>query len=179
MTTPAISRTITNVQTSRASVVRAMLDGVERDVIVAHSIGGVHGVLGTLNARTRFRVTALCPLAPGRVTPVSVYDRDNPRGQLDASRREVCSVARMICDDFEAARIGGDGTPAAPASRLGTDAFASRAGALVFTTTGDVWGVLLHYDLRLRTTTPKERLILDHLGRRFAMLFPRDVAAHS
>ena len=143
-------------------VTRALLDGVERDVVLAYSIGGMHAVLGTLNARTRFRITALCPLESGPGARVWVYDREDPRGQLDASLGEVCSIARLVVDGGAATRIA-----------------ASHAGAAVRTTTGRLWGALLHYDLRLRTAAPLECTILEHFGRTFAALFPGEIGAAS
>lgn len=179
MSIPDTSSGIMKRPTPLPSLVRAMLDGVERDVTVAHRIGGMHSALGALNSRTRYRVTALCPLVPGPLAQVSIYDRDDPGGHLDASLREVCSVALVISEDFNAARATGADEPTAPAARIATDAFASRTGALVYTLDGGVWGILLHYDLRLRIATLRERMILDHLGRRFSTIFPRDVAGMS
>lgn len=156
-------------------VTRAMLEGVERDLMLAYRIGGMHTALGVLNARTRFRVTALCPLQPRSLACVS-YDRENLHGLFDASLGEVCSSAQAIADDFGVARAGSDtssGSRGAPSPI----AFASRTGALVLAASGAAWGVLFHYDLRLRVATLKERQILEHFGRRFPVLFPQEIGA--
>lgn len=137
-----------------------MVSGAERDFHLACQVGGVRGGLGSLNARTRFRMTVLCSLADGVGDVITVYDRENPRFGIVPSAASLSLVARTIASADIA-------TSAAPYS----------AGAVVTGHDGAPWGVLFHYDLRLRIATPTECYVLQHLGNDLSRIWPAALTA--
>lgn len=132
-----------------------MFAGVERDFQLACKVGGVRGGLGFLNARTRFRMTVLCSLADGVDDVLTVYDREDPRSGIVPSLTSLSVAARAFA------------ASCAPAW-----AEAGSAGAVVAHPDGRAWGVLFHYDLRLRIATPTECSILQHLGNHISRIWP-------
>jgi hypothetical protein len=109
---------------------------VESDVRVASRIGGIHGVLAYLNARTRYRFTGIYP-APSPVdgSPLCrayLYDRETP----SLGSEPDCFPALPCLD---AHLIGADGA---------------------------VRGRLYHVDHRLRTAAPSEASLLQFLASR-------------
>ena len=150
-------------------ITRALLDGAERDFVLAYRVGGMRAALGALNARTHFRITALCRLEPNEPT---VYDRENPRVLTDQPVEELWSAARAV---FQQREDPHDPTARGCGTRELGGMVTSHAGAVVISETGTPWGVLFHHDHRLRLASQTERSILSHLAGRLALLCPAAV----
>lgn len=140
----------------------AFLTSVESDLLLAATLSGIHGALAYLNARTRFRFTGIHPVtAAGTSTPLRrgyLYDREHPAMEAIDHRelwRVSASVARAL-----AVPEATDGQPA--------DCFAAPSclGARLIASDGTTWGVLCHFDHRLRTAPPSESVLLQFLGAR-------------
>jgi hypothetical protein len=160
----------TEISAARANTMRpphdiianAFLTTVESDLLLAATLGGIHGVLAYLNARTRFRFTGIHPVTVGETGASNrrayLYDRENPAiGGIDHCdlRRVTASVAHV------------EGTPEATNGQA-SDCFpaASCLGARLLAGDGTTWGMLCHFDHRLRTALPSEGALLQFLGAR-------------
>lgn len=154
---------------------RALLDGLERDFLVAHQVGGLHAALGLLNARTLFRFTAFRVIDDELSRVNSIYDRDNP-GTLRRSSGELCAVARAVADDGVRVSAEVSRTPA-PLRLTGDTRSPSHVCALVWTDSGKPWAVLCHYDVRLRLVPASEQMVMNHFGDRITTLCPELLAA--
>jgi hypothetical protein len=149
-----------------------MLEAVERDFLLAYRVGGIRTALGTLNARTRFRMTALVSMEPGESAARNVYDRENPRINLDHTADDLSLIAQAIAHDCAAIQRADETSAKRPREMAEAVVVPSRVGALVLTDQGSCWGVLFHFDRRLRLAASSERAILAHLGGRLARLCP-------
>jgi hypothetical protein len=158
-------------------VTRALLDGVERDFLLAYRIGGIRTAIGSLNARTNFRITALWPLSAGMQIAPTIYDReDDLHGECWRRADELLPIARAVAHECAAIERAADWLNE-PTGVASCAVVPSRVGAVVLTNVGTSWGVLFHYDLRLRLAAPNERQILEHLACRLARLCPGEVLA--
>ncbi len=142
-------------------VARAFLGTIESDVLVAAGMGGIHGVLAYLNARTRYRFTGVYPAARGTGGAASrhayLFDRETPAvGATDL--RELQRVCAGIDQLSDHAPPSGGPTNCYPAS--------SCLRAPLFGADGTSWGMICHFDHRLRTMPPSETELLNFLGTR-------------
>jgi hypothetical protein len=147
----------------------AMLQGIEGDFRLAYRLGGLHTALGVLNARTRFRMTALCPVGPDSAIAATIYDRENPRAESDQYAGELRSIADSMLSDGESdlaasCTFVSDATTRAHVT--------SYVGAAIRRGAGTPWAVLFHYDIRLRLVPRTERQLLEHLAARLEHLCP-------
>ncbi|MEO7083173.1 MAG: hypothetical protein ABI442_06840, partial [Gemmatimonadaceae bacterium] len=150
-------------------VERALLLGIERDARLAARVGGIHGLLGYLNARLRFRFTAICELS-GIAPWHRVYDRNYPAIQCasDSARAVRTSLTFALGQPgIRPDRLGQSLESWADDAALGVQ---SVLGALVRRADGEPCAVLCHYDLRPRLAHRYDPRILDHVARRLGTI---------
>ena len=123
---------------------------------------GIRGVLGHLNARTRFRFTGLYRAEPPRLHNLCLYDRENPSLQLkdDITRLEAtfCSV---VCDRNAPLAIADAARDERAREHPASDSFLSYVGVPVRHGSDRVWGTLCHFDPRPRIVPPGEIDVLE------------------
>lgn len=143
-------------------VTRTFLASVEADLVVAGAMAGVHGMLACLNARARFRFTGIYPLGQRGATRMPyLYDRELP-GPTNAHDPELARIAFAIAFAIAGAeRLAGAATEGPPQS-----ATAAGVGAMLLGNDALPWGVLCHFDRRLRAAPPTELPVLRFLGAR-------------
>lgn len=129
---------------------RALLDGVLSDVRLVGRIGGIDGILAYLNARTRFRFTAIGSM--GLEQPFRrVYDRECPHAPLSFDARFEQLMAGAVTD------------------------VCSTLSAPIVTTRGQYCGALHHYDLRPRLAPQRETRVLQFVGEHLTSLMGREL----
>src|SRR5580693_1888844 len=62
------------------------------DLLVVHRVAGMYGVLGYLNARTRFRFTGIFWAEAVHLRSVLLYDRENPGLRATGITRPLSGV---------------------------------------------------------------------------------------
>jgi hypothetical protein len=139
-------------------IARTFFAAIETDLLVAGRMAGVHGMLGCLNARARYRFTGIYPLVQRGVTRMAyLYDRELP-GPANTDDPDFARIALAI---VAAERPSGAATEV---RRLTT--IEAGVGAMLLSGDGLPWGVLCHFDLRLRAAPPTELPVLKFLGAR-------------
>jgi hypothetical protein len=144
-------------------LISAFLDAVERDVRIAFDVAGVHGLLGALNSRTRFRYTAIARLAGG-LEIEALYDRDLPSATEQQAEPWLLLAAADV-----AAELGVVDAVDGNTFDFSNEHRASGhycVGASLRDEAGRIWGVLYHCDRRPRLAGAYEHRVLDHIGAR-------------
>jgi hypothetical protein len=142
----------------------AFLMEVEFDVLVAASVGGLHGILAYLNARNRYRFTGVFPVGRTPGFSAYLYDREIPAVAC-ADHRQLSQVCDMIA---RAEGIGDSDADVAEVADVAMEGGRSIAwiGAPLIGSDGVPCGLLCHFDPRLRTAPERETAVLRFLGAR-------------
>ena len=173
-----------SVQTSRNDVAGATPDflledelldvrRVAPDAIIARAVAGarsamwrgVHAVLATLNARTRFRFTGLYRVETSILRNVALFDRENPMlhgaGQCSALRDTYCNI---VAANALSLAVGDATTDARLIGHPARDSVLSYVGVPVRDRAGKVAGTLCHWDTRPRLAPAGELVVLERVS---------------
>jgi GAF domain-containing protein len=124
--------------------------------------GGPAGALEFLNARTRYRFTAIYRADPPFLRNIFLYDRENPAltltsGAVSAIDDTYCGIVLANEAEFATSDSALDARLAAHPSRASV---ISYAGVPLRLGSGRAWGTLCHFDARPRLLLGAELAIL-------------------
>ncbi len=135
----------------------------------AFRTGGVVAVLGCLNARTRFRYTAVYRADPPMLRTIELFDRENPTlslsGEVKPLRETYCSITRDTNASFQTEDARSDIRLADHAAR---ESVLSYCGTPIRLASGRVWGSVCHFDVRPRLISAGELAFLEGVAPHFA-----------
>lgn len=146
---------------------------VAPDALIARAVAsarsalwrGAHAVLATLNARTRFRFTALYRVEAPVLRNIALFDRENPTlhaaGQCSALRDTYCNIVAANALALAVADAASDARLIAHPAR---DSVLSYIGVPVRDRAGRVAGTLCHWDTRPRLAPAGELLVLERVA---------------
>jgi GAF domain-containing protein len=147
--TPADSRAGSTSEWPAAAIVHAVEEALERDDIGA--------AIALLNARTRFRHTAVYRADPPHLHNIYLYDRENPTLNLSGATSPLeetyCSFVCTLGTPFVTPDAAADDRLVAHAARARV---ISYCGVPLRLANGRTWGTLCHFDVRPRLLPPME-----------------------
>jgi GAF domain-containing protein len=125
----------------------------------------MHDALGFLNGRTRYRFTGIYRCDPPALVIRSLYDRENPMLEHSGEIRELdgtfCSIVVATGRPFSTRDAPVD--PLTLGYRVRREV-TSYCGVPIRMRSGQVAGVLCHYDLRLRLPPEGEVTVLESVA---------------
>ncbi|MEP6991962.1 MAG: hypothetical protein ABJA80_13605 [bacterium] len=135
----------------------------------AFRAGGVVAVLRCLNARTRFRYTAVYRADPPMLRTIEIFDRENPTLSLSSEvtplRETYCGLTRDTNASFQTEDAMSDIRLANHPAR---ESVLSYCGTPIRLASGRVWGSVCHFDVRPRLISAGGLAFLESVAPHFA-----------